>query len=87
MLRKIGRLFVIKNRFEAFVIIYALALGATARGSAYLTQYPGFGGKLLFLATTGAVFLAGAAILDSLKAKKELTELQAAAAIDRNVSI
>jgi len=75
MLKKIGRLFVIKNRFEAFVIIYALALGATARGSAYLSQYPGFGGKLLFLATTGAVFLAGAAILDSLKAKKEIESL------------
>ncbi len=77
MLRKIGRLFVIKNRFEAFVIIYALALGATARGAAYLTEYPGFGGKLLFLAATGAVFLAGAAILDSLKAKKEIEELRA----------
>ena len=77
MLRKIGRLFVIKNRLEAFVIIYALALGATARGSAYLDQYPGFGGQLLFLATTGAVFLGGAAILDSLKAKKELAELKA----------
>lgn len=79
MLHKIGRLFIIKNRFEAFVIIYALALGATARGSAYLTQYPGYGGKLLFLATTGAVFLAGAAILDSLKAKKEIEELKARA--------
>ena len=67
MLRKIGRLFVIKTRFEAFVIIYALALGATARGSQYLTEYPGWGGKLLFLATTGAVFLAGAKILDALK--------------------
>ncbi|MHA7819481.1 MAG: hypothetical protein ACX930_07555 [Erythrobacter sp.] len=77
MLRKIGRLFVIKNRFEAFVIIYALALGATARGSAYLDQYPGFGGQLLFLATTGAVFLAGAAILDSLKAKQEIADLKA----------
>ncbi len=77
MLQKIGRLFIIKNRFEAFVIIYALALGATARGSAYLTEYPGFGGKLLFLAATGAVFLAGAAILDSLKAKQELAELKA----------
>lgn len=77
MLRKIGRLFVIKNRFEAFLIIYALALGATARGANYLHQYPGFGGKLLFLATTGAVFLAGAAILDGLKAKRELAELKA----------
>ena len=40
MLRKIGRLFVIKNRFEAFVIIYALALGASARGVSYLNEYP-----------------------------------------------
>ncbi|MEM7664808.1 MAG: hypothetical protein AAF250_03050 [Pseudomonadota bacterium] len=80
MLRKIGRLFVIKNRFEAFVIIYALALGATSRGSAYLTEYPGLGGQLLFLATTGAVFLAGAAILDGLKAKQEIEEMRAASA-------
>ena len=79
MLRKIARLFVIKNRFEAFAIIYALALGATSRGAAYLEQYPGLGGQLLFLATTGAVFVGGAAILDSLKAKKELAELKAAA--------
>lgn len=79
MLRKIARLFVIKNRFEAFAIIYALALGATARGASYLEQYPGIGGQLLFLATTGAVFLAGAAILDGLKAQKELVALRAAA--------
>lgn len=67
MLRKIGRLFVIKTRWEAFLIIYALALGATERGALYLEQYPGWGGKLLFLATTGAVFMAGAKILDCLK--------------------
>ncbi len=54
MFRKLSRLFVIKTRIEAFLIIYALALGSTARGSVYLEQYPGFGGKLLFLATTGA---------------------------------
>jgi hypothetical protein len=70
MLKKLGRLFVIKTRFEALLIIYALALGATARGAHYLEQYPGFGGKLLFLATTGAVFLAGAKILDCLKYEK-----------------
>ena len=67
MLRKISRLFTIKTRFEAFVLIYALALGATTRGAHYLTQYPGWGGNLLFLACTGAVFLAGAKILDCLK--------------------
>lgn len=67
MLNKIKRLFVIKTRWEAFMIIYALALGAVERGSVYLTRFPGFGGKLLFLACTGAVFLAGAKILDCLR--------------------
>lgn len=67
MVRKIGRLFIIKTRWEAFLIIYALALGACERGIVYLHQYPGFGGKLLFLACTGAVFMAGAKILDCLK--------------------
>jgi hypothetical protein len=79
MLRKVSRLFVIKTRWEAFLIIYALALGATSRGAHYLTQFPGFGGKLLFLATTGAVFLAGAKILDCLKYEKAEREAKAAA--------
>ena len=77
MLRKIGRLFVIKNRFEAFAIIYALALGATTRGSEYLATYPPVWRELLFLAATGAVFLGGAAILDGLKAKQEVQRLRA----------
>ena len=67
MLRKVSRLFTIKTRFEAFVLIYALALGATTRGTAYLEQYPGWFGYLLFFACTGAVFLAGAKILDCLR--------------------
>lgn len=67
MLRKISRFFVIKTRLEAFLIIYALALGASERGIAYLHRFPGYGGKLLFLACTGAVFLAGAKILDCLR--------------------
>jgi hypothetical protein len=77
MLRKIGRLFVIKNRFEAYAIIFALALGATSRGAAYLEEFPGFGGQLLFLATTGAVFLGGAKILDCLRLEKELAQARA----------
>ena len=76
MLAKLKRLFVIKTRFEAFLIIYALALGATARGSAYLHEYPGFGGKLLFLATTGAVFLGGAKILDAIRLENELAAVR-----------
>ncbi len=70
MVRKIGRLFVIKSNWEAYLIIYALALGATSRGVHYLEQFPGVGGWTLFLATTGAVFMAGAKILDCLKYEK-----------------
>lgn len=70
MLRKMGRLFVIKSNWEAYLIIYALALGATSRGALYLEQFPGWGGWVLFLATTGAVFMAGAKILDCLKYEK-----------------
>jgi hypothetical protein len=76
MLRKISRLFVIKTRIEAYMIIYALALGSTMRGIVYLHDYPGFGGKLLFLATTGAVFLGGAKILDAIRLEKEMAELR-----------
>ena len=81
MLRKIGRLFIIKTNWEAYMIIYALALGAVERGSVYLTRVPGFGGKLLFLACTGAVFMAGAKILDCIKFEKAaLLKRQASAA-------
>ncbi len=74
MLRKISRLFVIKTPLEAYLIIYALALGAVERGSVYLTRFPGLGGKLLFLACTGAVFMAGGKILDCLKHEKRLAQ-------------
>jgi hypothetical protein len=74
MLRKIGRLFQIKTPFEAYLIIYALGLGAAERGNNYLRQYPGWGGKLLFLACTGAVFMAGAKILDCIKHDKRIAE-------------
>jgi len=77
MLRKVSRLFTIKTRFEAFLLIYALALGATTRGAHYLIQYPGWGGYLLFLACTGAVFLAGAKILDCLRYERAAKEATA----------
>lgn len=79
MLKKIGRLFVIKTRFEACLIIYALALGACERGAVYLQDYPGWGGKLLFLAVTGSVFLAGAKIFDCIRYEKERREAQSIA--------
>jgi hypothetical protein len=74
MLTKIKRLFIIKNPIEAYLIIYALALGAVERGQIYLVRFPGFGGKLLFLACTGAVFMAGAKILDCLKHEKRVQQ-------------
>ena len=67
MLSKIGRLFTIKTRFEAWLVIYAIALGAIERGRLYLETYPGAGGWLLALACTGVVFLAGGKLLDSVK--------------------
>jgi hypothetical protein len=69
MLRKIASLFVIKKRWEAYAIIYALAVGATGRGMHYLEVYPGVMGYLLFLACTAAVFMAGAKILDATQPK------------------
>ena len=72
MFNKISRLFVIKTPVEAYLIIYALALGAVERGNIYLLKFPGFGGKLLFLACMGAVFMAGAKILDCIKHEKRL---------------
>lgn len=67
MLRRLGRLFVIKNRWEAFAVIYALSLGAVERGFHYMDRFPGFGGWLLFAACTGVVFMAGAALLDHVR--------------------
>jgi hypothetical protein len=68
MLKKIGRLFTIKTRFEAWLVIYAIALGAVERGRHYLETYPGWGGWLLAVACTAVVFVAGGKLLDSVSA-------------------
>jgi hypothetical protein len=67
MLRKFGRLFVIKTRLEAFLVTYAIAVGAVERGMHYMESYPGYGGWLLALACTGVPFIAGAKLIDSVK--------------------
>ena len=64
MWKKFGRLFIIKNRFEALAVIYALGVGAIGRGLHYLDVYPGVGGWMLFAACTAAVFMAGARLLE-----------------------
>ena len=71
MWTKVKRLFVIKTRLEAYLIIYALALGAMTRGADYTVQYPGWPGYLLMAATAGAVFLGGAKILDAIRYERE----------------
>jgi hypothetical protein len=71
MIKKFARLFVIKTRFEAFAVIYAIALGAVDRGSHYLDLYPGWPGYMMFLACTAAVFIAGAKILDATARKRK----------------
>lgn len=68
MFKRLSRLFVIKTRWEAIAVIYALALGAVERGQHYLERFPGFGGWLLFTACTGVVFMVGAKLLDLTRA-------------------
>jgi hypothetical protein len=67
MLKRLGRLFVIKTRTEAWLVIYAIACGAVERGRHYMEVYPGWGGCLLAVACTGVVFLAGGRLLDSVR--------------------
>lgn len=67
MFKRIGRLFTIKTRFEAFLVTYAIAVGAVERGLHYMQQFPGFGGYLLALCCTGVVFIAGGKLLDSVR--------------------
>lgn len=77
MLKRVGRLFVIKTRVEAYVVIYALAVGGVERGMHYFDQFPGFGGYLLFLACTGTVFMAGAKILDAVPSQRRTAKRRA----------
>jgi hypothetical protein len=67
MLNKIGRLFTIKTRTEAWLVIYAIAVGAVERARHYMEMYPGASGVILAFACTGVVFVAGAKLLDSVR--------------------
>jgi len=67
---KLKRLFTIRTKFEAFLAIYAVALGACDRGVIYMNQYPGLGGKLLFGACTLTVFIVGGLIIDAVTLKQ-----------------
>lgn len=71
MWNRISRLFTIKTKFEAFLVIYGLGLGAVERGIHYLHEYPGLHGKLLFALCPLAVFMAGARVIDSVSPQEE----------------
>ena len=67
MLKRLARLFTIKTRFEAYLVTYAIAVGAVERGQHYMQIYPGTLGWVLALLCTGVVFVAGAKLLDSVR--------------------
>lgn len=71
MFARVARLFTIKTKFEAFLVIYGLGVGAAERGVHYLAQYPGLGGKLLFACCPLAVFMAGGRILHSVEVTRD----------------
>lgn len=86
-LGKIGRLFVIKTRWEAWLVTWAIALGAVERGKAYLAIYPGTLGWVFFALCTGVVFIAGAKLLDAVAPKRAATPVRVRSAprrISRN---
>ena len=67
MFKRLGRLFVIKTRWEAWAVIWAITLGGVERGKHYLELYPGVTGWLFFAACSAVVFLAGPKLLDSVR--------------------
>ena len=71
MWTRFSRLFVIKTKFEAFLVIYGLGAGAVERGAHYLHQYPGWAGRVLFAASPLVVVMAAARILDSLERSRD----------------
>ena len=67
MISRIARLFTIKTRTEAYLIIYAIAASAVERGRHYMDVFPGTFGIVMALLCTGVVFLAGAKLLDAVR--------------------
>lgn len=80
MLKRLARLFTIKTRFEAYLVTYAIAVGAVERGRHYLDLYPGALGWTFAVLCTGVVFLAGGRLLDSVRPTVETEPLAVPAA-------
>ncbi|MFV0623093.1 hypothetical protein ACBY01_03650 [Sphingomonas sp. ac-8] len=68
MWNRVARLFAIKTKFEAYLVIYGLSMGAVERGVHYVELYPGAGGWAMAAVCPIAVFMAGGRILDSVEA-------------------
>jgi hypothetical protein len=68
--QKLARLFTIRTKFEAYLAIYAIALGATSRGNHYLEAYPGITGNLLFFSSCAAVMIVGGLMIDGVTLKR-----------------
>ncbi len=84
--KRIARLFTIKTRFEAFLVIFAIAMGAVERGRHYLEIYPGNLGWVFATLATGVVFVAGAKLLDSVRPEAPKLAAVRVARIPRRVS-
>lgn len=69
MRTRLARLFTVKTRLEAFLLIYAIAVGAAERARHYIETYPGASGYILAAACSGVVFIAGGMLLDHVKAR------------------
>jgi hypothetical protein len=83
MRQRLSRLFTIKTRWEAWLVIYAIAVGAVERGRHYLETYPGGLGWFMALCCTGVVFLAGAKLLDAVRPVPKLAPARPYAAAPR----
>jgi hypothetical protein len=86
MLKRLGRLFVIKTRWEAWAVIWAIALGCVERGKHYLELYPGPTGWMFFAACSAVVFLAGPKLLDSVKIEPTSKRALAGKPLPRRIS-
>lgn len=80
MRHRLARLFTIKTRTEAFMLTYAIAVGAIERGLHYMDQYGGYSGMILALACLGVPFVAGAKLIDSVKPQTGLRPMRVAVA-------
>lgn len=72
IVKRLGGLFIIKTRWEAWAVTWAIALGAAERGKHYLALYPGVLGWMFFAICCAVVFVAGAKLLDGTRGEQKV---------------